>query len=138
MGQEDSGQQDLMAAFWQGLSHPIRLRILDLLRQRETANVGEMVQALQIGQGHLSNHLSCLKSCGFVSTAARGRFVYYRIADARVNTLLDLGLEMLHDHAQGVAACVVVGPHTNPAGTSQREFLLPVTPMANADHEVRE
>ncbi|MCY0908274.1 MAG: metalloregulator ArsR/SmtB family transcription factor [Sulfobacillus thermotolerans] len=121
MLKQNDRQHELMAAFWQGLSHPIRLRILALLREHGSLNVGDMVTALGIGQGHLSNHLSCLKSCGFVVATPRGRFMYYQIADSRVNDLLDLGLAMMQDHAEGVAACVVVGPANEP----NRGFFLP-------------
>ncbi|PSR20247.1 MAG: transcriptional regulator [Sulfobacillus acidophilus] len=98
----------LWADFWQALSHPIRLRVLAALRQTGPLNVGELVSQLNITQGHLSNHLACLKNCGLVTTESRGRFVYYRIADERVPALLDLGEAILSDHWAGVASCVMV------------------------------
>jgi DNA-binding transcriptional ArsR family regulator len=100
----------LWADFWQALSHPIRLRVLEVLRQEGELNVGQLVERLTIGQGHLSNHLACLKNCGFVTTAAQGRYVYYRLADDRVPALLDLGERIFQDHWAGVATCAVVSP----------------------------
>ncbi|OLZ09015.1 ArsR/SmtB family transcription factor [Sulfobacillus thermosulfidooxidans] len=102
--------EDLLASFRQALSHPIRLRILESLREEGSLNVGELVKRLDIGQGHLSNHLACLKSCGLVQAQSQGRFVYYRISDERVITLLDLGSAVLQDHIAGVASCSVVRP----------------------------
>jgi ArsR family transcriptional regulator len=78
------------------------------LRAEGPLNVSELVQRLGIGQGHLSNHLTCLKSCGLVQTIPKGRYVYYRIGDPRVLDLLDLGSAVLQDHLDGVAACPVV------------------------------
>ena len=98
----------LWADFWRALSHPIRLRVLAALRQEGALNVGQLVDRLGIGQGHLSNHLACLKNCGLVATAAQGRYVYYRIADDRVPALLDLGEAVFQDHWAGVATCAVV------------------------------
>lgn len=98
----------LWADFWQALSHPIRLRVLEALRQEGPLNVGQLVERLEIGQGHLSNHLTCLKNCGLVTTAAQGRYVYYRLADDRVPALLDLGEAVFKDHWAGVATCAVV------------------------------
>jgi ArsR family transcriptional regulator len=98
----------LWADFWQALSHPIRLRVLAALRQTGPMNVGELVSQLKIGQGHLSNHLACLKNCGLVTTESQGRFVYYRIADDRVPALLDMGEAIFSDHWAGVANCAVV------------------------------
>lgn len=98
----------LWADFWQALSHPIRLRVLAALRQDGELNVGQLVDRLGIGQGHLSNHLACLKNCGLVATVPQGRYVYYRIADDRVPALLDLGEAIFQDHWAGVATCAVV------------------------------
>lgn len=105
-----AGQTDteLLAGFWQALSHPIRLRVLEALRREGPLNVGELVERLGIGQGHLSNHLSCLRSCGLVQTEPRGRYVYYRVADPRILQLLDLGAAILQEHLAGVAQCAVV------------------------------
>ena len=33
-------REELLAAFWQALSHPIRLRVLEQLRQEGLLNVG--------------------------------------------------------------------------------------------------
>ncbi len=99
----------LWADFWQALGHPIRLRVLTALRQEGALNVGQLVDRLGIGQGHLSNHLACLKTCGLVTTEAQGRYVYYQIADDRVPALLDLGDAIFRDHWAGVATCAIVG-----------------------------
>ena len=99
----------LWADFWQALSHPIRLRVLEVLRKEGALNVGQLVERLAIGQGHLSNHLACLKNCGLVTPETQGRYVYYRLADGRVPALLDIGEEIFRDHWAGVAACAVVG-----------------------------
>lgn len=105
-----AGQTDLelQAAFWQAFSHPIRLRVLAELRHDGPLNVGELAERLHLGQGHLSNHLSCLRSCGLVQVESRGRFAYYRVADPRIHLLLDVGAAVLQDHLTGVAQCAVV------------------------------
>lgn len=107
----------LWADFWQAFSHPIRLRVLEELRTEESLNVGQLVDRLGIGQGHLSNHLACLKNCGLVTTEAQGRYVYYRIADHRVSALLDQAEAIFSDHWAGVATCAVV---SRPRGTDAR------------------
>ncbi|CAB1127644.1 Transcriptional regulator [Candidatus Hydrogenisulfobacillus filiaventi] len=105
------GYEELFAAFWRGLGHPIRLRVLKELASAGPLNVSQLVERLGIGQGHLSNHLACLRSCGFVRTVPQGRYVYYTLSDPRVRALLDLGSGLFADHAAGVAACAVVrGP----------------------------
>src|SRR5919109_506539 len=56
-------------------------------------------------QPKVSNHLACLRWCGFVQTRREHPSVYYRIADERVAELLALGHALLEDNAEHVAAC---------------------------------
>lgn len=114
MGPKNAETYTLWADFWQALSHPIRLRVLEALRHEGALNVGQLVDRLGIGQGHLSNHLACLKNCGLVTTAAQGRYVYYQLADGRVSALLDVGEAIFSDHWAGVATCAVVSPSPPP------------------------
>ncbi len=115
MNQQSAETYALWADFWQALSHPIRLRVLEALRCEGALNVGQLVDRLGIGQGHLSNHLACLKNCGLVTTKAQGRYVYYHLADDRVPTLLDVGEAIFRDHWAGVATCAVVSQKPVPA-----------------------
>lgn len=78
-----------VAAYFQALSEPTRLRILNLLRNGER-NVGDL--ALQCGftAANVSRHLAMLTQHGLVVREGRGTSVYYRIADASVYALCDL------------------------------------------------
>ena len=78
-----------VAAYFQALSEPTRLRILNLLRDGER-NVGDL--ALQCGftAANVSRHLAMLTQHGLVVREGRGTSVYYRIADASVYALCDL------------------------------------------------
>lgn len=51
--------------------------------------MSEVVAATGLSQPTVSMHLACLWDCGLVERERRGRFVGYRIADSRVNALLD-------------------------------------------------
>ena len=95
---------DLVAKYFRALGDPTRVRILALVRERERS-VGELVAALGAAQPRVSNHLACLRWCGFVAARREHRTVYYRLADDRVGALLDLGDALLADNADHVAAC---------------------------------
>ena len=95
--------------FFQVLADPTRVRILELLLGGER-NVGELVAALGLQQGRVSSHLACLRRCGFVATRREGTFVYYRLADDRVVTLLRLVHGMLAAHAGAIATCACCAP----------------------------
>jgi DNA-binding transcriptional ArsR family regulator len=100
----DDVSAELQAKFYHGLAHPVRLRLLLQLLEGERS-VGELVQALGLKQAHVSNHLACLKWCGFVTARQCGRHVFYAVADPRVREVLRLGQGVVADHAAHVAAC---------------------------------
>lgn len=96
---------DLVAKYFRGLGDPTRVRILELLRDEGELSVGALVERLGLPQPHVSNHLACLRWCGFVEARRERRTVYNRIADQRVVTMLDLAQALLADNAEHVAAC---------------------------------
>jgi ArsR family transcriptional regulator, cadmium/lead-responsive transcriptional repressor len=98
-------QSDLVAKYFRGLGDPIRVRILELLRSEGELTVGELIDRLALSQPKVSNHLACLRWCGFVEARREGRTVYNRIADPRVEAMLELAESLLADNAEHVAAC---------------------------------
>ena len=96
---------DLVAKYFRGLGDPTRVRILELLRDDGELTVGELVERLGEPQPKVSNHLACLRWCGFVEATREHRTVYNRIADKRVVKMLDLAHALLDDNADHVAAC---------------------------------
>lgn len=98
-------ETDLVAKYFRGLGDPIRLRILEVLRSEGELSVGELVRRLALPQPQVSNHLACLRWCGFVAARREGRTVFNRIADPRVAAMLELAQSLLADNAEHVAAC---------------------------------
>ena len=78
-----------VAAYFQTLSEPTRLKILNFLRQGER-NVGELAQLCGYTSANVSRHLAMLTQRGLVARESRGTSVYYRIADESVYALCDL------------------------------------------------
>ena len=78
-----------VAAYFQALSEPTRLQILNLLREEER-NVGELAQLCGFTAANVSRHLTLLTKHGLVARESRGTCVYYRIADESVYALCDL------------------------------------------------
>ena len=92
------------AKFFHGLSDLTRLRIVELLLEGEKS-VSELVTILGQPQSRVSNHLACLRWCGYVDGRREGRFVYYRVADPRVRQLLGLARGVIADHAAAILSC---------------------------------
>src|SRR5438128_12220929 len=95
---------DLVAKYFRALGDPTRLRILELVA-REELSAGELVRRVGRPQPRVSEHLACLRWCGFVTSRREHRTIYYRLADERVAAIVDLGHAVLHDNAEHIAAC---------------------------------
>jgi ArsR family transcriptional regulator, cadmium/lead-responsive transcriptional repressor len=98
------GEPDLLAKYFRVLGDRTRLRVLELVAEEERS-VGELAAALSEPQPKVSNHLACLRWCGFVETRREHRTVYYRLCDARVSEVIELGRALLHENEEHVAAC---------------------------------
>jgi DNA-binding transcriptional ArsR family regulator len=96
---------DLVAKYFRALGDPTRLRILRLLQADGELSAGDLTRRLGQPQPKVSNHLACLRWCGFVVTRRDHRVIYYRLADQRVAALLQLADGLLADNADHVAAC---------------------------------
>ncbi len=98
-------KSDLVAKYFRGLGDPTRLRILELLRDERELSVGELVERLGVPQPKVSNHLACLRWCGFIEARREHRVVFNRLADERVVKMLDLAHALLENNEEHVAAC---------------------------------
>src|SRR5919204_3027668 len=63
----DPVEGDLLAKYFRVLGDRKRLRILELVSEGERS-VGELAELLGEPQSKVSNHLACLRWCGFVAT----------------------------------------------------------------------
>jgi DNA-binding transcriptional ArsR family regulator len=100
----DPAEADLLAKYFRVLGDRTRLRILELVGEGERS-VGELAELLGEAQPKVSNHLACLRWCGFVETRREHRTIHYRLADKRVADVIELGRALLRGNAEHVAAC---------------------------------
>ena len=112
-----------VAAYFQALSEPTRLALLNQLRGGER-NVGELAQLTGFTIANVSRHLALLGSHGLVAREGRGTSVYYRIADPSVYQLCDLvcgNLARQYERAASDHALFTEGPpRPAPARTRRR------------------
>ena len=80
---------ELIAARFKVLAEPMRLRILNALRDGEKS-VTELVEELGTGQANVSKHLGLLHRHRMVARRKEGLNVYYRIADPSILELCEL------------------------------------------------
>src|SRR5262245_52808801 len=83
------GALDLVAARFRMLAEPMRLRLLNELRDGEKT-VTALVEATGAGQANVSKHLSLLADAGMVGRRKEGLSAYYFILDESLFQLCDL------------------------------------------------
>jgi DNA-binding transcriptional ArsR family regulator len=79
---------ELIARRFRVLGEPMRIRLLDHLREGE-ATVGDLSQVLESSQQNVSKHLAVLTDAGVLARRKDGNHVYYRIADQGVLALCE-------------------------------------------------
>ncbi|CAB4913383.1 unannotated protein [freshwater metagenome] len=79
---------ELIAARFRALGDPMRIRLLDLLRDGERS-VGDLTMVLGTSQQNASKHLGVLHQAGLVTRTKVGTSVRYAIADPSVFALCE-------------------------------------------------
>jgi DNA-binding transcriptional ArsR family regulator len=84
----------LKAEFFRALGHPVRVRILQLLRDGERT-VGSLQAELELDSSGTSQHLAALRKQGLVTSRKDGTSVHYSVKDERTLALLQLAKEII-------------------------------------------
>lgn len=84
----------LKAEFFKTLGHPARIRILELLVERDRT-VGELLPEVGLEASNLSQQLAVLRRTGVVVTAKSGNTVVYSIASPGIADLLSVARTVL-------------------------------------------
>jgi DNA-binding transcriptional ArsR family regulator len=84
----------LKAEFFRILGHPVRVRILELLRDGERT-VGDLQGQLGLDSSGTSQHLGALRRQGLLESRREGTSVYYRVRDPRLFQLLEVARQIL-------------------------------------------
>jgi DNA-binding transcriptional ArsR family regulator len=84
----------LKAEFFKTLGHPARIRILELLAQRDHS-VGELQAEVGLEASHTSQQLAVLRRAGVVLANKRGNSVIYSLASPDLAELLAVARTVL-------------------------------------------
>lgn len=87
-----------MSTVFQALAHPIRRRILALLRE-QPRTAGELAAEFSVSKPTLSAHFATLRSAGLVASHREGRTIVYQLQvsileDALLQLAASVGLEL--------------------------------------------
>lgn len=89
---------DLQVELFRTLAHPVRVRIIELLRAAGSLTVGEIQQRLGLRAANVSQHLAVLRVGGLVSTRRTGTSIWYAVSEPGLGEVLDAA-RRLHERA---------------------------------------
>ncbi|HEY5018020.1 MAG TPA: metalloregulator ArsR/SmtB family transcription factor [Streptosporangiaceae bacterium] len=92
----------LKAEFFKTLGHPARIRVLELLSERDYV-VAEMLPEVGLEPAHLSQQLAVLRRAGLVTSRKEGSSVCYSLANSHVVELLAVARLILTEVLSGQA-----------------------------------
>ncbi|MBL1285306.1 winged helix-turn-helix transcriptional regulator [Streptomyces sp. For3] len=103
----------LKAEFFKTLGHPVRIRVLELLSQREHA-VSELLSEIGVEAAHLSQQLAVLRRAGLVVPRREGSSVSYSLTNPQVAELLRVARTILSGVLTGQAELLADLQSTEP------------------------
>jgi DNA-binding transcriptional ArsR family regulator len=97
---DPEGLRQFKAEFFKALGHPMRIRILELLRPGPLS-VGQLQAAIGAPGSSISQQLAVLRSRNIVTTERRGTTVLYSVRTAELFGLLDVARRIFNDDLTG-------------------------------------
>lgn len=91
------------AEFFKALAHPLRISILDALRDGELS-VNDISQKFGVESANASQQLAVLRTRNIVGIRKKGATVYYSVNDPAIFRLLDVAREIFNNQLAGVRA----------------------------------
>lgn len=77
------------------VAHPIRLAVVDLLRETQSLSVSDIHEKLNIEQAVASHHLRILKDKKIVKSRRDGKNIYYSLRTNALGNFIDILEEVL-------------------------------------------
>jgi len=90
---------NLHAEMCKVFSNPIRLEILNLLRDNDMS-VTELMNSSRLSQANISQHLSIMKSRGIVNSKRNGKNINYKLTTPKIIKAFDIIKEILSERLE--------------------------------------
>ncbi len=101
---------ELIAQRFAALGDPMRVRLLDALRRRGEASVGELADELGAGYANVAKHLTLLNQRAILGRSKQGTRAVYRIADPSVLEVCEVVCGALASQLRELEALISAGP----------------------------
>ncbi len=85
----DSGELRRIAEILKCIAHPARLRVVEVLNEKERLNVTELRKYTGLEQSLLSHHLIKMKDKGVLVSERQGKNIFYALTDTNITKIFD-------------------------------------------------
>jgi ArsR family transcriptional regulator len=82
-------KNNTIASVLRAAGHPVRVNILELLKEDGETSVNDICEKLKIEQSLTSHHLSLLSKAGYIKGNRKGKFIFYSISNKELYGLLE-------------------------------------------------
>jgi DNA-binding transcriptional ArsR family regulator len=96
-GDDSERLRQFKAEFFKALAHPLRIRILELLRSGPLS-VSQIQEVTGVPSSSVSQQLAVLRGRNILATERRGTTIMYRVADDELFDLLDVARRIFNAH----------------------------------------
>jgi len=104
----------IKADFFRTLGHPVRVRVLELLKEGELT-VGKLQAELEIDSSGASQHLGAMRRQGLLESRREGTSVFYRVRDPRIFQLLETARQLIGSYLEETQALIGDLDESSPA-----------------------
>lgn len=98
-----NNEVERLSELLKSIAHPIRLKILCLLEDREMT-VGDIRNEVRTTNANVSQHLAILRNHGIIEFRRDANFIYNRISDVRITELIKSMRRLFCDRKKSQAA----------------------------------
>ncbi|MCM8798804.1 MAG: metalloregulator ArsR/SmtB family transcription factor [Candidatus Omnitrophica bacterium] len=104
----NKGISNLLTNYLQAFSHPLRIEILEILKEKERLCVCELVSILKRDQSIISRHLNTLKRAGILDYKEEGNRSFYWVKNKDIYKLMDMVKSILRQEIKKQQAILKV------------------------------
>lgn len=91
-------QKQTVASILRAGGHPIRVKIIELIKSEGEISVNDVVDKINVSQSLTSHHLMILRKAGYIKKRRDGRFIFYSINSEKLYGLLKAVEKILDDN----------------------------------------
>jgi ArsR family transcriptional regulator len=113
--------QNFKAEFFKALAHPVRIRILEVLRDSEKS-VTEIQSLLELDQSTVSQQLSILRSKSLLQSRKSGTSVFYSVRDPMLFDLLDIARSIFNNQLIDTQELLVLLDNEKPGSSTESQL----------------